>query len=95
MRTLRPSGPQHALIVVYDGQFFRGAITATVTLRDGHSITEQVPDGPGGIAASAPPTPSLAAVLRSTRRQLAQERQHKRRLPRFAPRPPSWRRSWP
>ncbi len=89
VRTLRPSGPQHALIVVYDGQFFRGAITATVMLRDGHSITEQVPDGPGGIAASAPPTPSLTAMLRSTRRQLAQERQHKRRLPRFAPRPPS------
>ena len=35
VRTLRPSGPAHVLIAVYDGQFFSGRITATVLLRSG------------------------------------------------------------
>lgn len=65
VRTLRPSGPEHTFIVVYDGQFFRGAITATIELRDGHTVTEPVPNGPGGIVASAPPRPSLTTRLRS------------------------------
>jgi hypothetical protein len=64
VRTLRPSGPKHAFIVVYDGVFFRGALTATVELRDGHTVTEQVPNGPGGLPGPAPPTPSLATRLR-------------------------------
>ena len=88
VRTLRPSGPQHVLIVVYDGQFFRGFITATVLLRDGRTVTEQVPNGPGAFAASAPPPPSLAELLRSTRRQLERERRHPPHYPRFAPTPP-------
>jgi hypothetical protein len=65
VRTLRPSGPEHTFIVVYDGQFFRGALTATVALRDGHTVTEPVPDGPGGNIGLVPSTPSLAARLRS------------------------------
>jgi hypothetical protein len=89
VRTLRPSGPLHALIVVYDGQFFRGAITATVRLRDGRTVTQELPNGPGGMQASAPPRPSLATLLADTRRQLAEERRHPHRLPRSAPRPPS------
>jgi hypothetical protein len=64
VRTLRPSGPEHAFIVVYDGQFFRGAIIATITLRDGRTITETVPDGAGGLRPE-PPTRSLSAQLRS------------------------------
>ncbi len=65
VRTLRPSGPEHTFIVVYDGQFFRGALTATVELRDGRTVTESVPNGPGGLLPSAPPTPSLAKRLQS------------------------------
>jgi hypothetical protein len=88
VRTLRPSGPEHVFIVVYDGQFFRGRITASVLLRDGRTVTEPVPNGPGGIAASAPPAPSLQAMLNSTRHQLMLERAHPQRLPPFAPAPP-------
>jgi hypothetical protein len=65
VRTLRPSGPEHTFIVVYDGQFFRGALTATVELRDGRTVTEPVPNGPGGLLPSTPPTPSLAKRLQS------------------------------
>ena len=65
IRTLRPSGPQHTLIAVYDGQFFRGAITAAVKLRSGRTVTVQVPNGPGGIINSTPVRPSLPARLRS------------------------------
>jgi hypothetical protein len=64
VRTLRPSGPRHVFMVVYDGQFFRGAIIATVELRDGRTVTEPVPNGPGEII-PPPPLPSLAARLRS------------------------------
>jgi hypothetical protein len=63
VRTLRPSGPQHVLIVVYDGQFFGGEITATIQLRDGRTVTEAVPNGPGGSRAPAPQAPSLGKRL--------------------------------
>ena len=65
VRTLRPSGPQHVFIVVYDGQFYRGAITATIELRDGRTVTEAVnnPDSPGPPAAE-PAQPSLGEQLR-------------------------------
>jgi len=64
VRTLRPSGPRHVLIAVYDGQFFRGRVTATVQLRSGRTFTEEVP---GGSAQNGPPRrrPTLAEVLRS------------------------------
>jgi hypothetical protein len=88
VRTLRPSGPLHVLIAVYDGEFFRGAIVATIRLRDGRTVTEPVLNGLVG-PASEPPTPSLTARLRSTQSQLADERRHPHPLPRFAPRPPS------
>jgi len=71
VRTLRPSGPQHVLIVVYDGQFFRGEIAATVELRDGHIVTEAVPNGPGGNLPPAPAAPSLAKRLHRDRVTLA------------------------
>jgi hypothetical protein len=71
VRTLRPSGPEHVLIVVYDGQFFGGEITATVELRDGRTVTEAVPNGPGGNRPTAPPVPSLATRLRRDRITLA------------------------
>jgi hypothetical protein len=70
VRTLRPGGPQHVFIVVYDGQFFRGAITATILLRDGRTVTQQVQDG-GTSVGSATPELSLAAALQRDRRELA------------------------
>jgi hypothetical protein len=48
VRTLRPSGPLHAILAVYDGYFLRGNLTATVRLRDGRAQTEQIAGyGPG------------------------------------------------
>jgi hypothetical protein len=70
VRTLRPSGPEHVLIAVYDGEFFRGAITATVRLSDGRSVSEAVPNGPGGVPLTPPPNPSLSARLRLDRMTL-------------------------
>jgi hypothetical protein len=70
VRTLRPGGPQHVFIVVYDGQFFRGAITATILLRDGRTVTQQVQTGATSVG-SAPPELSLAAALQRDKRELA------------------------
>jgi hypothetical protein len=70
VRTLRPGGPQHAFIVVYDGQFFRGAITAAILLRDGRTVTQQVQNG-GTSVGSAPPELSLATALQRDKRELA------------------------
>jgi hypothetical protein len=70
VRTLRPGGPQHVFIVVYDGQFFRGAITATILLRDGRTVTQFVQNG-GTSVGSAPPELSLAARLHRDLRELA------------------------
>jgi hypothetical protein len=72
VRTLRPSGPHHVLIVVYDGQFFRGQISATIRLRDGRSVGQQIPNGPGGVEASAAPiAPSLNKRLQLDTKTLA------------------------
>lgn len=70
VRTLRPSGPRHAILAVYDGYFLRGNIIATVRLRDGHVQTEEV-SGPGR---GAYEPPSLATRLRESERMLAQAR---------------------
>jgi hypothetical protein len=70
VRTLRPGGPQHVFIVVYDGQFFRGAITATILLRDGRTVTQQVQNGATSVG-SAEPELSLAAALQRDKRELA------------------------
>jgi hypothetical protein len=49
VRTLRPSGPLHAILAVYDGYFLRGSLTATVRLRNGRVQTEQIAGyGTGG-----------------------------------------------
>ena len=42
VRTLRPSGPSHAILAVYDGYLLRGKLTATVRLRDGRVQTQQI-----------------------------------------------------
>jgi hypothetical protein len=70
VRTLRPGGPQHVFIVVYDGQFFRGAIIATILLRDGRTVTQQVQNGATSVG-SAYPELSLAAALQRDERELA------------------------
>jgi hypothetical protein len=70
VRTLRPSGPLHAILAVYDGYFLRGKLTATVRLRDGRVQTEQIASfGPG----SYEPEP-LTARLHADRQTLAQLR---------------------
>ncbi len=77
VRTLRPGGPQHVFIVVYDGQFFRGVITATILLRDGRTVTQHVQNG-GTSVGSAYPELSLVAALQRDKRELAlaRSRQH-------------------
>jgi hypothetical protein len=78
VRTLRPTGSRHALIVVYDGQFFRGALTATIVLRDGRTVSETLPPGPAEFATTPPPSRSLAARLELGEEQLAQIRARQR-----------------
>ena len=73
VRTLRPSGPLHAILAVYDGFFLRGELTATVRLRGGRVETEQI-DGAGGIGSFAPAPPRLQ--LSEARRMLALARAH-------------------
>lgn len=70
VRTLRPSGPLHTILAVYDGFFLRGKITATVRLRRGRVETEQV-SGPG-LGSYEPPPPGLQ--LREAKRLLAMAR---------------------
>jgi hypothetical protein len=70
VRTLRPSGPLHTILAVYDGFFLRGKLTATVRLRDRHVEDEQI-DGLGA-GSYQPPPPGLQ--LSEARRMLAQSR---------------------
>jgi hypothetical protein len=69
VRTLRPAGPLHVIIAAYDGQFYRGALVATVTLKDGHTQTEPLL-GPAGAVSFTPPP--LTTQLRDMEAQLAQ-----------------------
>ncbi len=77
VRTLRPQGPQHVFIVVYDGQFFRGKITAEILLRDGRTVTQPVPDVDSIIDEGAQRAPSLESQLQSFRGMLAAQREHR------------------
>lgn len=70
VRTLRPSGPLHTILAVYDGFFLRGKLTATVRLRGGDIQTEQI-FGPG-VGPLESPTPGLQ--LSEARRLLAMAR---------------------
>ncbi len=74
VRTLRPAGPQHVFIVVYSGEFFRGAITATIRLHDGRTVTQPVQTGAAGVG-SAPPELSPPKLLQGVLRQLALSRE--------------------
>jgi hypothetical protein len=71
VRTLHPSGPAHALIAVYDGQFFRGSGTATIRLRDGQTVTESLPPGPAGVISWRPPRLTPALLLRGAKLEFA------------------------
>jgi hypothetical protein len=72
VRTLRPTGPLHAILAVYDGYFLRGNLTAIVRLSDGHVQSEQIAGyGPGAYEPE-----SLEAQLREAKHLLAQV--HKR-----------------
>lgn len=43
MRTIAPTGPGHAFIVVYAGSFPTGRITTTTTFRDGRTRRDVFP----------------------------------------------------
>jgi hypothetical protein len=68
VRTLRPSGPLHAILAVYDGFFLRGNLTATIRLRDGRVETEEI----GGLGRGSYEPPPLRVRLRETKRLLTQ-----------------------
>jgi hypothetical protein len=70
VRTLRPAGPLHAILAVYDGYFLRGDLTATVQLRDGRTQTEQILD----YSSSAYEPEPLTVRLRQARQLLGQLR---------------------
>jgi hypothetical protein len=70
VRTLRPSGPLHAILAVYDGYFLRGNLTATVQLQDGRVQTEQIAGYGTGFYEPEP----LTVRLRDAREILAQSR---------------------
>lgn len=74
VRTLRPSGPLHTIIAVYDGYFLRGKIMATIRLRDGRTKTENITSGIGGLVSSRPQPPSLHTQLVGAEQQLAELR---------------------
>lgn len=69
VRTLRPTGRAHALIVVYDGQFYSGTITARVTLRSGKTVTEQLRN-PAAPEQPLRPEPSLSQMVARDRDEL-------------------------
>jgi hypothetical protein len=48
VRTLRPSGPLHAILAVYAGYFLRGAVTATIRLYGGGVVRESLPRAGSG-----------------------------------------------
>jgi hypothetical protein len=74
VRTLRPSGPLHTILAVYDGYFLRGNLTATVRLRDGRVQTEQIAGyGPGAFQPE-----SLSVQTRDLTQTLAQLRERAR-----------------
>ncbi len=66
VRTVEPTGPTHVFIVVYDGVFYRGTFTATVVLKNGRTLTQQIPGGLyNRYAAPGPPPLSPSSRLRS------------------------------
>jgi hypothetical protein len=74
VRTLRPSGPLHAILAVYDGYFLRGNLTASIRLRDGRVQTERI----AGYGPGSHPSEPLTAQLRDAKQQqrLAMLRAH-------------------
>lgn len=71
VRTLRPSGPLHTIIAVYDGYLLRGPITATLRLRDGQTKRESISTG---LAPLSLQPPSLRARLTLIEQQLDEAR---------------------
>ena len=77
VRTVRPVGPDHVFLVVYDGVFYRGAFTATARLTDGRTVTEQIPGASENPEDSRQPeSRPLSAQLRSDEATLASIRRH-------------------
>lgn len=75
VRTIEPTGPNHVFIVVYDGIFYRGASTATIQRRDGHTVTEPILGALGsGIGVDQIRPPTLTQRLVRYRAELRQMR---------------------
>jgi len=86
VRTLRPSGPLHTILAVYDGYFLRGNLTATVRLRGGRVQTEQIATYGAGSNQPEPPS-TLLHNAQQTLKQM-QARTHTHGLPHGLPAPP-------
>ncbi|MGO9792292.1 MAG: hypothetical protein ACLP8S_23125, partial [Solirubrobacteraceae bacterium] len=70
-RTLRPTGPQHAFIAVYDGYFYNSIVTVTAQLKDGRTVTQIVPGADFINPGSRRTQPSLTQQLRQAEQDLA------------------------
>jgi hypothetical protein len=85
VRTLRPTGPSHAILAVYDGYFLRGNLSATVRLRNGHVLTEQIAGyGPGSYRPE-----SVDVQLREAKHLLTQVRARERSASDLREHPPA------
>jgi hypothetical protein len=74
VRTLRPTGPLHVILAVYDGYFLRGNLTAIIRLTDGRVQTEQI----AGYGIGAFKSEPLTVRLREAKQTLAALRAHAR-----------------
>ncbi len=74
VRTLRPSGPLHTILAVYDGYFLRGKLTATVRLRDGRVETEQIASYGAGSYQPQPPSVQLRDAKQTLKQMHARAR---------------------
>lgn len=81
VRTLVPTGPDHAFIVVYDGYFYDSTVTATAVLKDGHTETQTVPYADYPSPGARRPRPTLKQELRLTERDLASLQQRHPQIP--------------
>jgi hypothetical protein len=69
VRTIQPTGPKHVFIVVYDGVFYSGSVSAAALLTNGRTITESIPGAVANPSAGAPSF-SLTDRIRSDQRAL-------------------------
>ncbi len=93
VRTLIPSGPQHAFIAVYDGYFYDSVVTATALLSNGRTVTETVPGAtyPQGVQLNSRPSlrQHLADAIKARYVALHPSKPNPVTLPSGTPLPPT------